>query len=119
MRAGFSRATIAAALLAVGYASAPAQTSGISDGTVKIGVLTDMAGVFSDLAGAGAVTAAQMAIDDFVEKEKPSLRSSWCRPIIRTSKTNHCEERHRSFDPDDIDRRAGGFAVIETLPLYR
>jgi branched-chain amino acid transport system substrate-binding protein len=74
MRAGFSRATIAAALLAVGYASAPAQTSGISDGTVKIGVLTDMAGVFSDLAGAGAVTAAQMAIDDFVEKEKPSFK---------------------------------------------
>jgi hypothetical protein len=37
-------------------------------------VLTDMAGVFSDLAGAGAVTAAQMAIDDFVEKEKPSFK---------------------------------------------
>ena len=74
MRAGFSRATIAAALLAVGYASAPAQTSGISDGTVKIGVLTDMAGVFSDLAGAGTVTATQMAIDDFVEKEKPSFK---------------------------------------------
>jgi hypothetical protein len=32
-------------------------------------------------------------------------------------KTNHCEERHRSFDPDDIDRGAGGFAVIGTLPL--
>ncbi len=74
MRAGFSRAAIAAALLAVGYASAPAQTAGISDGTVKIGVLTDMAGLFSDLAGAGAVTAAQMAIDDFVEKEKPSFK---------------------------------------------
>jgi branched-chain amino acid transport system substrate-binding protein len=41
---------------------------------VKIGVLTDMNGVFSDLAGAGAVTAARMAIDDFVEKEKPSFK---------------------------------------------
>jgi branched-chain amino acid transport system substrate-binding protein len=37
-------------------------------------VLTDMAGLFSDLAGAGAVTAAQMAIDDFVEQEKPSFK---------------------------------------------
>jgi branched-chain amino acid transport system substrate-binding protein len=75
MRAGFSRAAIAAALLAVGYASASAQTAaGISDGTVKIGVLTDMAGLFSDLAGAGAVTAVQMAIDDFVEKEKPPFK---------------------------------------------
>src|SRR5260370_28552616 len=74
MRAGFSRTAIAAALLAVGYASAPAQTAGISDGAVKIGVLTDMAGVCSDLAGAGAVTAAQMAIDDFVETQKPSFK---------------------------------------------
>jgi branched-chain amino acid transport system substrate-binding protein len=37
-------------------------------------VLTDMAGVFSDLAGAGSVTAAQMAIDDFIETEKPPFR---------------------------------------------
>jgi branched-chain amino acid transport system substrate-binding protein len=74
MRAGFSRAAVAVVLLAAGYAKAPAQTEGISDGTVKIGVLTDMAGVFSDLAGAGAVMAAQMAIDDFIEKEKPSFK---------------------------------------------
>ena len=46
----------------------------MSDNTVKIGVLTDMSGVFSDLAGAGAVTAAQMAIDDFVEKERPAFK---------------------------------------------
>lgn len=32
---------------------------------VKIGILTDMSGTYSDLAGQGAVTAAQMAIDDF------------------------------------------------------
>jgi branched-chain amino acid transport system substrate-binding protein len=45
-----------------------------SGGTVKIGVFTDMTGVFSDLAGAGAVTAAQMAIDDFVESERPLFK---------------------------------------------
>jgi len=74
MRAGISCVTISAALLAVGCATASAQSAGISDGVVKIGVLTDMTGVFSDLAGAGSVTAAQMAIDDFVEKEKPSFK---------------------------------------------
>ena len=41
---------------------------------MRIGVLTDMAGVFSDLGGAGAVTAAQMAVDDFVDKERPSFK---------------------------------------------
>ena len=73
MRAGFSRAAVAVVLLAAGYAKAPAQTEGISDGTVKIGVLTDMAGVFSDLAGAGAVMAAQMAIDDAVASYRALL----------------------------------------------
>src|ERR1700757_2773097 len=33
-----------------------------------------MAGLFSDIAGAGSVTAAQMAIDDFVENEKSSFK---------------------------------------------
>jgi branched-chain amino acid transport system substrate-binding protein len=37
----------------------------ISDGVVKIGVLTDMTGYYSDLAGPGSVLAARMAIDDF------------------------------------------------------
>jgi branched-chain amino acid transport system substrate-binding protein len=37
----------------------------LSDGVVKIGVLTDMTGYYSDLAGPGSVLAARMAIEDF------------------------------------------------------
>jgi branched-chain amino acid transport system substrate-binding protein len=37
----------------------------VSDGVVKIGVLTDMTGAYSDLAGPGSVAAAQMAAEDF------------------------------------------------------
>jgi branched-chain amino acid transport system substrate-binding protein len=37
----------------------------ISDGVVKIGVLTDMSGQFSHESGKGSVTAIQMAIEDF------------------------------------------------------
>jgi branched-chain amino acid transport system substrate-binding protein len=37
----------------------------ISDGVVRIGVLTDESGVFSSLSGAGSVEAARMAIEDF------------------------------------------------------
>ena len=72
MKTGNILAACVVGSLAIGAAAAKAD--GISDGTVKIGVLTDMAGVFSDLAGAGAVTAAQMAIDDFVAKEKPPFK---------------------------------------------
>jgi len=42
-----------------------AQPASISDGVVKIGVLTDMSSIFSDIGGKGSVVAAQMAVDDF------------------------------------------------------
>ena len=71
MRKVTFRIAIIAAIFAVGCT---ARAEGISGGTVKIGVLTDMTGVFSDIAGAGAVTAAQMAIDDFTAKEKPPFK---------------------------------------------
>jgi branched-chain amino acid transport system substrate-binding protein len=35
------------------------------DGAVKIGVMTDMSGMYADFGGQGSVIAAQMAIDDF------------------------------------------------------
>lgn len=45
-------------------AAAPAKAAKFSDDTVKIGVLTDLSGLYSDLAGQGSVVAAQMAIND-------------------------------------------------------
>src|SRR5258707_14571648 len=52
-----------AALATIGQAAAV--PDGISDNTVKIGVLTDMSGQFSHESGEGAVTAVRMAIEDF------------------------------------------------------
>ena len=46
----------------------------LSGDMVKIGVLTDMSGVYSDLGGQGSVTAAQMAIDDYVAQYKPKFK---------------------------------------------
>lgn len=46
----------------------------ISGGVVKIGVLTDLSGTYSDLAGSGAVLATQMAIDDFIAEANPSFK---------------------------------------------
>jgi len=65
-------AAIAGAVLAANPAFA--QTAKISDGVVKFGVLTDMSGTYSDLAGPGTVQATQMAIDDFIAKEKPDFK---------------------------------------------
>ena len=46
---------------ALGAGAAQAQ---ISDGVIKIGVLSDMSSLYTDLAGAGSVVAAKMAVED-------------------------------------------------------
>lgn len=51
-----------------GLAQAPAQgqvPAGISDGVVRIGVLTDMSGAYSGNVGPGSVLATKLAIEDF------------------------------------------------------
>jgi branched-chain amino acid transport system substrate-binding protein len=51
--------------LALIMAVSGAWAAGLSDGVLKVGVMTDMSGAYSDLCGPGSVVAAQMAIDDF------------------------------------------------------
>jgi branched-chain amino acid transport system substrate-binding protein len=53
-----------AAAPATPAAPAAAKATKISDDIIKVGVLTDLSGVYSDVAGQGSVTAAQMAIAD-------------------------------------------------------
>src|SRR6476660_7892994 len=45
--------------------SATDMAAQVSDGVVKIGVLTDMTGFLSDIAGPGAVLEVRMAVSDF------------------------------------------------------
>ena len=54
-----------ACVFAVWTAPAMAQ---LSDDMVKIGVATDMGGLYSDINGPGAVVATEMAIEDFGER---------------------------------------------------
>jgi branched-chain amino acid transport system substrate-binding protein len=53
-----------AAILSAAFAATPSHAQ-ISDDMVKIGVLTDQAGLYADAAGPGAVEAVRMAISDF------------------------------------------------------
>ena len=54
-----------AAALTTGMSAANAQQGKLSDDVVKIGVLTDMSGVYAEYGGPGAVVAAKMAVEDF------------------------------------------------------
>jgi len=53
------------AAMALATAGALAAETGISDGVVRIGVLTDLSGIYSEIGGQGSVVAAQMAVEDF------------------------------------------------------
>ena len=62
-------AAIAAFYGAAGCGSAGAQSAEsqarISDGVVKIGLILDMSGPYSDTTGIASATAAKMAVEDF------------------------------------------------------
>src|SRR2546423_11816229 len=56
---------IAAGLLAVGSAAISAPAAEISDGVVKIGLILDLSGPYSENTGQGSAAAAKMAVADF------------------------------------------------------
>jgi len=58
-------AIVSAAVLSAGTAYGQ-----ISDNLIKIGVLSDMSGLYADLGGPGSVLAARLAVEDFKAKEK-------------------------------------------------
>lgn len=58
----------ALAIAAAWFGALPA-TAEISGGAVRIGVLTDMSGVYSDITGKGSIVAARMAADDCLKAE--------------------------------------------------
>ncbi|MEF2279322.1 ABC transporter substrate-binding protein [Deinococcus sp. YIM 134068] len=68
--------TLTALLSTAALAAAPvalAQSVRLTDNAVRVGVLTDLSGVYSELSGQGSVRAAQLAVQDFVAAN-PSYR---------------------------------------------
>jgi len=64
--------TLIATAIAAGFAgTAQAQ---MSDGVVKIGVMSDMSSLYADIGGPGSVTAAKMAVDDYLKAHKSKLK---------------------------------------------
>lgn len=56
---------LSSAALAMGTACSAMASNGFSDDVVRIGVLTDMSGIYTDLSGEAAVEAVRMAVEDF------------------------------------------------------
>lgn len=91
----------------------------VSGGVVKIGVMTDLSGTYSDLAGQGSVIATKMAIDDFVAKEKPNFKIEMVtadhqnKPDIASSKAREWLERDNVDTITDIVTTPVALAVMK------
>ena len=62
-----TKTLLVAALAAFAGSTAHAQ---VSDGVIKIGVLSDMSSLYADITGPGSVVAARMAVEDFGAAKK-------------------------------------------------
>lgn len=93
--------SLAMAGLLVGNAWAQSK---ISDDVVKIGVLTDMSGPYSDFTGQGAVIAARMAIEDFSKNGMVAGKKIELVSADHQNKADIGAERARSwFDREKVD----------------
>ncbi|TXF11267.1 ABC transporter substrate-binding protein [Pelomicrobium methylotrophicum] len=101
MKRRLAGALAVAGLLAVNPAAMAQQK--ISDGVVKIGVLTDMSGTYSDLAGPGSLLAVEMAVKDFVEKEKPNFKIEIVSADHQNKGDISANKAREWFDRDKVD----------------
>src|SRR5207249_4665149 len=69
----------------------------------KIGVLTDMSGLYSDLGGQGSAVAAQMAIDDFKAKEKPAFKVEMVSADHQNKPDVGAQKAREWFDTQGVD----------------
>ncbi len=129
----FKKTTIAALTVAA-FASTGLQAQTISGDTVKIGFITDLSGVYSDIDGPGGVEAIRMAIADMggtVNGKKVELivADHQNKPDIAATKarewfdTQGVDMLNRSFLmellPVDLLRGAGFFVFSMVGPLRR
>jgi len=75
----------------------------VSDGVVKIGVLTDLSGTYSDLSGQGAVVATQMAIDDFLAQDKPAFKVELVYADHQNKGDIAANKAREWFERDNVD----------------
>lgn len=101
---------------------ANAQPLRLSDNEVKIGVLTDMSGIFADLSGRGSVLAAELAIEDF----KKITKTTFPIKLVfgdHQNKADVASSRARQwFDADGVDMIAdvpSSAAALAVLNIAR
>lgn len=108
--------TAALAVAGLGFAGLPAQAQGISDDVIRIGFITDMSGVYSDIDGKAGLQAIQMAVEDAggaINGKKIEVLSA-----DHQNKADVASARAREwFDQQKIDILIGGTNSATSLAM--
>jgi len=92
------------AAFAAGAFEAAAQSGKISDDVVRIGVLTDLSSIYSDLSGPGSVLAGKMALEDFAKGAKVLGKKVEILSADTQNKPDIAANRAREwYDKDHVD----------------
>jgi branched-chain amino acid transport system substrate-binding protein len=94
------RRTLIAAALAAAAGAAQAQ---VSDGVVKIGVLNDQSSLYADIGGPGSVTAAKMAVEDYLKSSKSKLKVEVVAADHQNKPDVGSQIARQWFDVDKVD----------------
>ena len=68
------RKLLSSLIAGLGLVAAAGAQAQISGNVVKIGVMSDMSGLYADIGGPGSVAAARMAVEDFQKTSKAGLK---------------------------------------------
>lgn len=89
--------------LALGLGTPPLQAQAASGDAVRIGVLTDLSGVYSDISGPGSVAAARLAVADFAKDRKVLGRPIEIVSADHQNKPDIASNKAREwFDRDNV-----------------
>ena len=75
----------------------------ISDGIVKIGVLNDMSGLYSDIAGPGSAVAAKLAVEDYIKASGSKLKVEVISADHQNKPDVGSNIARQWFDTDKVD----------------
>src|SRR5215469_7163812 len=91
----------------------------MSDGVVRIGVLTDMSGIYSSIAGQGSVAAVQLAIDDFLSDERPSFTVELVSADHQNKADVAADKAREWFEQDHVDAVADLVTTTTALAVMK
>ncbi|OWT77530.1 MULTISPECIES: ABC transporter substrate-binding protein [unclassified Achromobacter] len=108
--------TAALALAGIGAISLPAHAAGISDDVIRIGFISDLSGVYSDIDGKGGIEAIKMAIEEAggsIDGKKIELVTA-----DHQNKADVASARAREwFDQQKVDVLIGGTNSSTSLAM--